>query len=564
MPGERVATDVVGDDLVATYIRGARRLEQQVAAGLRRGLDPSRVGAGEQVRGDATQAYRERQLRAARAILVDLEGRSRQVAGSIAAAAYRSTVFAIDDVVVPDLGAVRPRFGGVHQRAVAVLAGNLEASLTRAAQQARVSVETVFARATALEGPLPASGVAGVGFVGRRVDDPWRRLALEELGAGQVTLETRRQISANLVRRLQAEGATDALTGFVDRAGKRWGLDVYAEMVVRTTTREATSRATANRLLEHGLGAITVSSHPHREDVCTPYDGKTFALPGSEEARSGRFPVIDNLSPFHPRCRHVIAPAGVAFEDFEEALGLRAAQAAEPPAPAPERIVDELAEGATAGQPIGDALRVSRKARGRIGNALDAIDAVHTIPTALADQDIPVGARKLGRGQAGEYAYTAIGPNRITIGDASRSPAADFTHEVGHLIDHWGIGVQGRFESKHGADLAEWRQAIGNSAGVRRIRAALEDGTAPQRLADGTVEVRPIGRRLRQVLEYLVSPEELFARSYAQWIDTRSGGRIGLTRAATLAGFREQWDDEDFEEVAAALDRVFHRAGLLR
>lgn len=330
---ERVVTDVVGDDLVKTYLAAARRLESLVAAGLRRGLDPDRVGAGEQVRGDATQAYRDRQLRAVRALLAELQGVHERAPG-IVADAYRSTLLAIDELVT-EAGNARPRFGGVHQGAVEVLAGNLERSLRAVAEQTRQSVETVFARAAALEGALPAEGIGRTGFIGRRVDDPWRRLALRELAAGQATLETRRQVTARLARRLIDEGVTDALTGFVDRAGKRWALDTYAEMAVRTTTREATSRATVNRLVEHGLGAITISSHPHREDVCTPYDGKTFAIPGTDEATRGRFPVIDNLPPFHGRCRHVTTPAGVDFDDFErelaDATGASPLEGATPP-----------------------------------------------------------------------------------------------------------------------------------------------------------------------------------------------------------------------------------------
>jgi hypothetical protein len=337
MPGERVATDVVGDDLVATYNRAITRLTAQVDAGLRRGLDPARVGSGAQQVGDATLAYRERQRRAAQAIVAELRTTGSRAAPVIAARAYTSTLRAVDRVTVGDIGGLQGRFAGVHQRAAAVLAGNLTRSLEAAATTAGENVDLVFDRAAALEGPLEPGGPLSQ-FVGRRVDDPWRRLALEELGTGQITGETRRQITERYRERLIREGVTDAATGFVDARGARWDLGTYTEMVTRTTTREATSRGTVNRLHEHGLAIVTISSHPHAADECTPYDGHTFRLPGSTDER---YPELDHLPPFHPRCRHVVTPGGVSFEDFERELGIAAEEASAPP-PAPPKKGDRV------------------------------------------------------------------------------------------------------------------------------------------------------------------------------------------------------------------------------
>ena len=87
-----------------------------------------------------------------------------------------------------------------------------------------------------------------------------------------------------------------------------------------TTTREATSLATATRLEEHGLDLYAVSSHPHAADECSPYDGRTFARPGSRAAREGRYPVLEVLPPFHPRCRHVLCPSFASFDRYLEEL----------------------------------------------------------------------------------------------------------------------------------------------------------------------------------------------------------------------------------------------------
>jgi hypothetical protein len=319
----RVPTDVVGDDLVATYHRGIRRLEEHIELALRRGLDPSRAYTPAARRGDASVAYRARQLAQARAILDELERAGAAGAGHVTRRAYTAGLVAVGRTL-SDATAVAGQFGGIHQRAAAILAGNLERSLTRAAATARDNLETVFDRAAELDGPLPLAGGPTRRFIGRRVDDPWRRVSLEELGAGMVSLDTRKQISRGLIRRLLDEGIADALTGFIDAGGRRWSLDTYAEMVVRTTTREATSRATVNRLGEHGLNLIAISSHPHQADVCTPYDGRTFSTFEPDD----RYPVIDRLPPFHPRCRHVVGPADTNLDDYEAELERAAAEQA--------------------------------------------------------------------------------------------------------------------------------------------------------------------------------------------------------------------------------------------
>jgi hypothetical protein len=344
---DRHPVDAVADDLVGVYHAGARRLEALVRDALRRGLDPQRVGTPEQVRGDATAAYRARQLQAARAILAELDqhaGRSPVITRQ----AYASTLLAIDHVIDPGDSedaalSSSVRFGGIHQAQVGILSHNLERSLRAAVGTVGANVDLVFARADALAGGVPLEGIAGAPrFIGRRQDDAWRRFALETLAQGTVTQDTRRQISRTLARRLIDHGVTDALTGFVDRAGRRWPLDTYTEMVARTTTREASSRAVVNRLQEHGEETIGITSHPHREDVCTPYDGRTFAMPGTDAAASGRYPIIDVLPPFHPRCRHAAGPGGGLLDAYERELGIvakdppRADGPPRAPAPRPE------------------------------------------------------------------------------------------------------------------------------------------------------------------------------------------------------------------------------------
>jgi hypothetical protein len=339
MPTHRHPTDVLVDDLVGLYASSVRRLELLVAIGLRRGLNPARVGQVNQRAGDATLAYRARQLAQARAILDELDRQAGTLGPLVIGRAYGATLTAVD-AMAGRAGAQRAGLGGafgrVHVAAVEVLAGNLTDSLRAASQRAGANIELVFNRASQLEGALPGGGrVAGVPFIGRRVDDPYRRVALETIAGGLISLDTRRQVSAELVRRLVGEGVTDAITGYVDRAGRRWRLEDYADMVARTTTREASTAATVNRVLELGDDLVAVSTHRHKADECSSWEGRTFSL-------SGRDPRHERLTvrpPFHPRCVHVLGPATASLDDFEAELERRVAAAAGITAPAPPPTV---------------------------------------------------------------------------------------------------------------------------------------------------------------------------------------------------------------------------------
>lgn len=347
---ERHPSDVIVDDVLRLYRGNIARLEGIVTAGLRRGLDPDRLGTPRQRRGDSTAAYRLRQLEQAQAITRELERQGAALGPLIVGRAYRSGVVSVDRVLAAGGTPARlaGEFGRVHVRAVEALAGNLSASLAEAARQAGANVELVFARADALEGALPGSGrIDGVPFLGRRLDDPYRKLALETVAGGAIGLDTRRQVSARLARRLVNSGVTDAVTGFVDRAGRRWPLDVYAGMVARTTTREAMTAATANRLVESGVELVTVSSHPHKADECSEYDGQTFSLTGA----STEYPPLDVRPPFHPNCRHVIGPADADLDQFEAELERAAAEGAEAP-------TDVTASAAPANRALEDAAAI--------------------------------------------------------------------------------------------------------------------------------------------------------------------------------------------------------------
>lgn len=387
--GHAHPTDVLVDDLVRLYGTNAARLEGIVRDGLARGLDASRLGGLDQRVGDATHAYRVRQLDQARTILDELDRTARTAAPLMVGKAYGSGVVSVDRNLTSNSLAragIAGSFGRVHVGAVEALAANLTGGLELATQRVRANVAGVFQAADALEGPIPGTGkVLGVRFLGRRFDDAYRRLALEEVAGGVIALDTRRQTSARLAQRLMREGVTSATAGFVDRAGRRWPLETYVRMVARTTTREAMTLGTTNRLEEHGVDLVTISRHVHPADECSQYEGNTYSLTGATPGYE-RLPA---RPPFHPNCAHVLGPAEADLDAFEEELA-RLASSRSRPAPATPPATAPAAPAPTAPLPAPPAPPATPPAAAHAaGTSLDAYGAARAPIERLAERTAP-------------------------------------------------------------------------------------------------------------------------------------------------------------------------------
>jgi hypothetical protein len=261
--------------LARLYIQAAKTLRQQIREAHKRGAT-------------GTAAYRAAQLQRVQLQLRVLEQRTPALALQVAAAPYTVAATAVD-VAFGEAGAAYA-FTGSHLRAATVIAQNLANRLDDSVQ-----------------------------LVGRRTEDAFRRIALEEVGQGVAAGTERRTVSAAIQQRLVNEGVTDAVTGFVTRDGRRLQLDDYARMVARTTTREAMSAGISNRMAERGEKLITISAHATSCDICQPYEGNTYALPGTE---AEGYDTIDQLPPFHPNCLHVATPAAGSADRFLASLGL--------------------------------------------------------------------------------------------------------------------------------------------------------------------------------------------------------------------------------------------------
>jgi hypothetical protein len=160
-------------------------------------------------------------------------------------------------------------------------------------------------------------------MVGRSVDDLYakagRRATVRALlGADGSPQIAARRLKADLlkepyVKRLIQQGGT----GFVDRAGKKWSLQTYSEMVIRTTTRNAVVQGQIAKMASLGINLLRVSTHASACKLCIPYQGRLLSIDGSITEYNGESVAdISNAPTYHPNCRHTVIPV-VAEYDVE-------------------------------------------------------------------------------------------------------------------------------------------------------------------------------------------------------------------------------------------------------
>jgi hypothetical protein len=175
------------------------------------------------------------------------------------------------DAQVTDLGRrVSVGFGAVHQQAMVVLADATFQRLTETA-----------------------------GLIGRRVEDLYRRAALDATRQSIIGARTWQQVAKDYRDQLRAQG----ITTFQDAAKRNWNMTSYSEMVARTTTMEAHLEGTANRLLEHGYDLVRVSTHLGACEKCAGWQGRVLSLTGQTDG----YPTMNQARTaglYHPRCRH--------------------------------------------------------------------------------------------------------------------------------------------------------------------------------------------------------------------------------------------------------------------
>lgn len=226
---------------------------------------------------------------------------------------------------------------GLVRRTIGRIVGALTKRGRRAAAQAaREAERRGVAQADGELGALadtlpPPSGVHAKLGTERMGDDLGK---VEQAMSGQtmdayhrIITQVSTSVEAGTATRLQAAAraldmfANEGITGFVDRAGRRWELATYVEMAVRTHVANVMIDAHTSRIESAGVRLVMVSEAPYECDLCKPWEGKVLEIGGptgphevTVNNAGGRgtitVRVAGSLSEarlaglFHPNCRH--------------------------------------------------------------------------------------------------------------------------------------------------------------------------------------------------------------------------------------------------------------------
>jgi hypothetical protein len=122
------------------------------------------------------------------------------------------------------------------------------------------------------------------------------------------------------------------------------------------------------------------------------------------------------------------------------------------------------------------------------------------------------------------------------------------------------LGGGDRYASASGDPLLEpWRTAVEQSDAVRQLK----------RLVAEVQQLRPIDdAAAERTVRAILSPEELWARSYAQYIAIQSGDprliaalQVARTPPPKTEYYPTQWGDVDFVPIGVAIEQLLRRVG---
>lgn len=342
-----------------------------------------------------------------------------------------------------------------------------------------------------------AEGITGIyRNAARVISDAQKQQLNLILAQGKLTGESLKTVAAAVQETLKTQG----LSALIDRGGRSWDFEVYANMLVRTKAVEARNLGLQNRMVSAGYDLVQVSNHGSTHPACRFWEGKILSSTG----RTKGYPTVDQAKRaglFHPNCQHAINVINLDLAQKTQAYDnpwLR--QNAEPPK-APSRLAQTF---------------------GITGNKLTLNQSGKNVTIKLTE----------GEGQFMRTKGISVyaGPNQYTRGSTRGAyvPALDtlfikdindknfrktFFHELGHSIDYRTLPGTKRLIDDSTIDIAMSKDRLG--VVTRRLEL---DGISPERAA-AYAQNKPFeGRKpSTSFIRYTRSRSEVFADGYGQY-----------------------------------------------
>lgn len=322
---------------------------------------------------------------------------------------------------------------------------------------------------------------------------------------GTVDGIVRQDLKSEIADALRQDASLTQLTGRVHlkiRKGKN-----LAEAVTVTARSSFNRTAAITKAKRAGVAQFRYDGPASERDFCKRRLGKVYTLDEIKRMDNGQgLPVWQYGGGY--RCRH----RWTAVE---------------------ARLVQELLENKITDEKLLAGYKAARSAINRNFKTKDIESKVVMQQDSLPDH------------MDGRIIADIVGNERVSrkiiLSKNTDIPAVSFTHEFGHLVRY------SQFD--HEEDMNDWRKAVFGSAAYKNLERNwyyfLNSG-------DSDAESNFKG------FDYYIDIEEIFARSFVQYIANKSGGK--LKEEWEIDKGKEYhavyWEDTDFEEISKALDKL--------
>lgn len=135
----------------------------------------------------------------------------------------------------------------------------------------------------------------------RESEDVYRRIVSQNVGDALIGTETRRQATQRMLNQYADKG----ISSFLDKAGRHWEMQSYAEMATRAALGRAAINGHKTRMQENGMDLAIVSDHPDECPDCEPWENQILSISGDHED----YPSLSEAEGdglFHPGCGHTL------------------------------------------------------------------------------------------------------------------------------------------------------------------------------------------------------------------------------------------------------------------
>lgn len=152
-------------------------------------------------------------------------------------------------------------------------------------------------------------------MVARQVRDVYQQVTTTTVMAAEVGTESHVKAVQSALNRFADKG----ITSFMDKAGRKWSMDVYTDMAVRTMRNNVKQQGHLDGYRSAGVELVRASWHPASAPQCFPYQNQLLAITGDAGPRVMTDPATgENVTVevkerldkaiangyHHPNCKH--------------------------------------------------------------------------------------------------------------------------------------------------------------------------------------------------------------------------------------------------------------------